>query len=588
MPTKGKVKGIISNLVTVEVDGPVAQNEICYITIGDTRLMAEVLKVNRENVFVQVFESTRGLKVGNDVEFTGHMLEVTLGPGLLSRNYDGLQNDLDKLTGVFLKRGEYNYPLDKDKLWDFKPLAKAGDKVEAASWLGEVDENHQPHKIMVPFVMKGEYTVKSVAAAGQYKINDTIAVITDAEGNDHNITMVQKWPVKRAINVHREKPRPFKLLETGVRTIDTVNPIVEGGTGFIPGPFGTGKTVLQHAISKQAEADIVIMAACGERANEVVEIFTEFPELEDPHTGRKLMERTIIVANTSNMPVASREASVYTAMTMAEFYRSMGLRVLLMADSTSDSTSRWAQALREMSNRMEELPGQDAFPMDLSAIIGAFYSRAGFVYLKNGATGSITFIGTVSPAGGNLKEPVTEGTKKAARCFYALEQSRADRKRYPAVNPIESYSKYIEYPEFEEYIKTRIDGEWTGKVNRMKTLLQRGKEVQEQINILGDDGVPVDYHVTFWKSEVIDFVILQQDAFDKVDAMCPLDRQKFMLDLVMRICDTEYKFDTFLEVTEYFKRVINVCKQMNYAEYKSADFDKYLAELNTILDERKK
>ncbi len=584
MPTKGKVKGIISNLVTVEVDGPVAQNEICYITIGDTRLMAEVLKVNRENVFVQVFESTRGLKVGNDVEFTGHMLEVTLGPGLLSRNYDGLQNDLDKLTGVFLKRGEYNYPLDEDKLWDFKPLAKAGDKVEAASWLGEVDENHQPHKIMVPFVMKGEYTVKSIAAAGQYKINDTIAVITDAEGNNHNITMVQKWPVKRAINVHREKPRPFKLLETGVRTIDTVNPIVEGGTGFIPGPFGTGKTVLQHAISKQAEADIVIMAACGERANEVVEIFTEFPELEDPHTGRKLMERTIIVANTSNMPVASREASVYTAMTIAEYYRAMGLKVLLMADSTS----RWAQALREMSNRMEELPGQDAFPMDLSAIIGAFYSRAGFVYLKNGATGSITFIGTVSPAGGNLKEPVTEGTKKAARCFYALEQSRADRKRYPAVNPIESYSKYIEYPEFEEYIKTRIDGEWTGKVNRMKTLLQRGKEVQEQINILGDDGVPVDYHVTFWKSEVIDFVILQQDAFDKVDAMCPLDRQKFMLDLVMRICDTEYKFDTFLEVTEYFKRVINVCKQMNYAEYKSADFDKYLAELNTILDERKK
>ncbi len=584
MPTKGKVKGIISNLVTVEVDGPVAQNEICYISISDTRLMAEVLKVNRGNVFVQVFESTRGLKVGNDVEFTGYMLEVTLGPGLLSRNYDGLQNDLDKLTGVFLKRGEYNSPLDTEKLWDFKPLAKAGDKVEAASWLGEVDENHQPHKIMVPFVMEGEYTVKSIVAAGQYKINDTIAVITDTDGNDHNITMVQKWPVKKAINVHREKPRPFKLLETGVRTIDTANPIVEGGTGFIPGPFGTGKTVLQHAISKQAEADIVIMAACGERANEVVEIFVEFPELEDPHTGRKLMERTIIVANTSNMPVASREASVYTAMTIAEYYRAMGLKVLLMADSTS----RWAQALREMSNRMEELPGQDAFPMDLSAIIGAFYSRAGFVYLKNGATGSITFIGTVSPAGGNLKEPVTEGTKKAARCFYALEQSRADRKRYPAVNPIESYSKYIEYPEFGEYIKTRINGDWIGKVNRMKTILQRGKEVQEQINILGDDGVPVDYHVTFWKSEVIDFVILQQDAFDKVDAMCPLNRQEFMLDLVMGICDTDYKFDTFLEVMEYFKRIINVCKQMNYAEYKSADFDKYLAELNTILDERKK
>ena len=582
MATKGKVKGIISNLVTVGVDGPVAQNEICYISLGNVRLMAEVLKVNGDDVFVQVFESTRGLKVGNEVEFTGHMLEVTLGPGMLSRNYDGLQNDLDKLTGVFLKRGEYNFPLDNEKLWDFKPLAQVGDKVEAASWLGEVDENSQPHKIMVPFVMEGVYTVKSVAAAGQYTINDTIAVITDADGNDHNINMIQKWPVKKAINVHTEKPRPFRLLETGVRTIDTANPIVEGGTGFIPGPFGTGKTVLQHAISKQADANIVIMAACGERANEVVEIFVEFPELEDPHTGRKLMERTIIIANTSNMPVASREASVYTAMTIAEYYRAMGLKVLLMADSTS----RWAQALREMSNRMEELPGQDAFPMDLSAIIGAFYSRAGYVYLKNGATGSITFIGTVSPAGGNLKEPVTEGTKKVARCFYALEQNRADRKRYPAVNPIDSYSKYIEYPEFEEYIKTKIEGDWIGMVNQMKTLLLRGKEVQEQINILGDDGVPVDYHVTFWKSEVIDFVILQQDAFDKIDAVCPLERQEFMLKLVMDICNADYEFETFLDVMDYFKRIINICKQMNYCEFHREKFEEHLGKLKELLAER--
>lgn len=584
MATKGKVKGIISNLVTVAVDGPVSQNEICYITLGTVRLMAEVLKVNKDSVFVQVFESTRGLKVDDEVEFTGHMLEVTLGPGMLSRNYDGLQNDLDRLTGVFLKRGEYNFPLDKERLWDFKPLVAVGDKVEAASWLGEVEENFQPHKIMVPFAMDGTYIVKSIVAEGQYKIEDTIAVITDAEGTDHNINMIQKWPVKKAINVHVEKPRPFKLLETGVRTIDTANPIVEGGTGFIPGPFGTGKTVLQHAISKQADADIVIMAACGERANEVVEIFVEFPELEDPHTGRKLMERTIIIANTSNMPVASREASVYTAMTIAEYYRAMGLKVLLMADSTS----RWAQALREMSNRMEELPGQDAFPMDLSAIIGAFYSRAGFVYLKNGKTGSITFIGTVSPAGGNLKEPVTEGTKKAARCFYALEQSRADRKRYPAVNPIDSYSKYIEYPEFEEYIKTKIQGDWIGKVNSMKTLLQRGKEVQEQINILGDDGVPVEYHVTFWKSEIIDFVILQQDAFDKIDAVCPLERQEFMLNMVMDICDSEFEFETFLDVIEYFKRIINVCKQMNYCEFHSEKFEEHLSQLNKIIAEHKK
>ncbi len=584
MSTKGKVKGIISNLVTVEVDGPVSQNEIAYIELGAQKLMAEVLKVVGKNVFVQVFESTRGLKVGNDVEFMGHLLEVTLGPGLLSRNYDGLQNDLDKLTGIFLQRGEYNYPLDTEKLWSFKPIAIVGDKVEAGTWLGEVDENFQPHKIMVPFKMEGFYTVKSIVAAGEFKILDTIAVIVDADGKEHAITMVQKWPVKKAITVHTEKPRPFKLLETGVRTIDTANPIVEGGTGFIPGPFGTGKTVMQHAISKQAEADIVIIAACGERANEVVEIFVEFPELEDPHTGRKLMERTIIIANTSNMPVASREASVYTAMTISEYYRAMGLRVLMMADSTS----RWAQALREMSNRMEELPGQDAFPMDLSAIIATFYSRAGYVYLKNGQTGSITFIGTVSPAGGNLKEPVTEGTKKAARCFFALEQARADRKRYPAVNPIDSYSKYIEYPEFEEYISKRISPNWTSMVNDMKTILQRGKEVQEQINILGDDGVPVDYHITFWKSEVIDFVILQQDAFDKIDAVTPLERQEFMLNLVMDICHTNFDFNGFVDVMDYFKRIINVCKQMNYSKFHSEDFEKFVNELQVVLAERKR
>ena len=580
--TKGIVKGIIANLVTVAVDGPVSQNEICYIILGQTKLMAEVIKVTGENVFVQVFESTRGMRVGDSVEFAGHMLEVTLGPGLLSRNYDGLQNDLDKMEGVFLKRGEYTYPLDDKKLWHFKPLAKVGDVVEAASWLGEVEENFQPHRIMVPFVMKGSFTVKSIVEEGDHVIHDVIAVITDKEGNDHNITMVQKWPVKKPITAYREKPRPFKLLETGVRTIDTANPIVEGGTGFIPGPFGTGKTVLQHAISKQAAADIVIMAACGERANEVVEIFVEFPEIEDPHTGRKLMERTIIIANTSNMPVAAREASVYTAMTIAEYYRSMGLRVLLMADSTS----RWAQALREMSNRLEELPGQDAFPMDLSAIIGAFYGRAGYVYLNNGKTGSITFIGTVSPAGGNLKEPVTEGTKKAARCFYALEQSRADRKRYPAVNPIDSYSKYLDYPEFAEYIKDILGSDWIGKVNHLKTILQRGKEIQEQINILGDDGVPVDYHETFWKAEVIDFVILQQDAFDKIDSVTPLERQKYMMELVIDIVDHDYDFDNFLDVNDYFKRVINICKQMNYSEFHSEQFESYVEQLKDLLSQK--
>lgn len=582
--TKGTVSGVIANMVTLSVDGPVAQGEICYIETGGDRLMAEVIKVIGSDVYVQVFESTRGLKVGSPADFTGHMLEVRLAPGMLSKNFDGLQNDLDKMDGVFLKRGLYTDPLDDERIWDFTPIVKVGDEVRASDWLGEVTENSQPLKIMAPFQLKGVAKIKTIVPAGQYKIKDVIAVLTDENGNDIRVDMIQHWPVKFAMTNYKQKPRPFKLLETGVRTIDTFNPIVEGGTGFIPGPFGTGKTVLQHAISKQAEADIVIIAACGERANEVVEIFTEFPELEDPHTGRKLMERTIIIANTSNMPVAAREASVYTAMTMAEYYRSMGLRVLLMADSTS----RWAQALREMSNRMEELPGPDAFPMDLSALISNFYGRAGYVYLNNGKVGSITFIGTVSPAGGNLKEPVTENTKKVARCFYGLEQERADKKRYPAVNPIDSYSKYLEYPEFAEYIKERINDQWIPKVLDLKTRMQRGKEIAEQINILGDDGVPVDYHETFWKSEIIDFVILQQDAFDEVDAVTSLERQEEILNLVVNICKIDFKFDNFLDVVDYFKKMINVCKQMNYSPYKSEQYYDFKNQIMAMLAEHNK
>ena len=580
MKTRGTVKGIISNLVTIEVDGPVSQNEICFIDLAGTKLMAEVIKVTGKNAFVQVYESTRGLKVGNTAEFEGHMLQVTLGPGILSSNYDGLQNDLETMEGVFLTRGEYTNPLDMERVWDFVPEAKEGDSVSAASWLGEVKEGWLPHKIMVPFTMTGQYKVKSVAAKGGYRVTDTIAVVTDESGNDFNITMMQKWPVKVAITAYKDKPRPYRIMETGVRTIDTFNPMAEGGTGFIPGPFGCGKTVLQHAISKQAEADVIIMAACGERANEVVEIFTEFPELIDPRTGRKLMERTTIICNTSNMPVAAREASVYTAMTIGEYYRSMGLKVLLLADSTS----RWAQALREMSNRMEELPGADAFPMDLPAIISSFYARAGIVNLYNGKTGSVTFIGTVSPAGGNLKEPVTESTKKAARCFYALAQNRADKKRYPAVDPIDSYSKYLEYPEIIEDLKNRISEDWVEKVLKGKNIALRGKEAYDQINILGDDGVPVDYHTRYWKSELLDFIILQQDAFDKIDQSTPLERQKFMYSLVMEICEHEREFDNFEECSDYYKKLINIMRQMNYSEYQSKEFNNYLEQLKKEID----
>lgn len=581
--TNGVVSGIIANLVMVKVDGPVSQNEICYINLSGVHLMAEVIKIVGETAYVQVFESTRGLRVGDEVEFTGHMLEVTLGPGILSKNYDGLQHDLNKMEGTFLHRGEYTEAINQDQQWDFKPLAKVGDEVYAGAWLGEVKENWINHKIMVPFKFEGRYKVKWLAEAGNYAASETIAVVINDNDREFQVTMVQKYPVKVAIKAYTEKPRPFRLMETGIRTIDTLNPIVEGGTGFIPGPFGSGKTVLQHALSKQADADLIIMAACGERANEVVEIFYEFPHLEDPRTGRNLMERTTIIANTSNMPVAAREASVYTAMTIGEYYRSMGLKVLLLADSTS----RWAQALREMSNRMEELPGPDAFPMDLPAIISNFYARAGYVKLNNGATGSITFIGTVSPAGGNLKEPVTESTKKAARCFYALSQQRADSKRYPAVDPIDSYSKYLEYSEVQEYLASHVSEQWMDNVEEARNLLLRGKEANEQINILGDDGVPIDYHLRYWRSEIIDFVILQQDAFDKIDSSTPMERQQYMLKMVLGICNDSLNFESFEEVNPYFKRLINTLKQMNYSEFKSEAFNKFENELTAIINERK-
>ena len=584
MKTKGKVTGIVSNLVTVRTEGPVAENELCYIDLDGTKVLAEVIKVNGADASVQVFESTRRLKCGDSVEFEGRMLEATLGPGLLSSVYDGLQNDLTTMEGVFLKRGEYTDPLNREKLWDFTPIAAKGDKVVAADWLGEVKEGWLPHKIMVPFAFEGEYTVDSIVPAGSYNVDTVIAVLTDEEGEKHDVTMTQKWPVKVAIKGYREKPRPQKIMETGIRVIDSFNPIAEGGTGFIPGPFGCGKTVLQHAIAKQGEADVIVMAACGERANEVVEIFTEFPELIDPHTGRHLMERTTIICNTSNMPVAAREASVYTAMTICEYYRAMGLRCLLLADSTS----RWAQALREMSNRMEELPGADAFPVDLSSIISNFYSRAGMVVLNNGQTGAVTFIGTVSPAGGNLKEPVTESTKKVARCFYALEQSRADQKRYPAVNPIESYSKYLEYPEIVRYLEEKIEKGWVEKIFKAKNLVRKGKETSDQINILGDDGVPMSYHETYWKSELVDFAFLQQDAFDAVDSLCPLERQKNLLNLILDICDREFTFDNYEECRKYFKEIINILRQMNFSKYGSDTFNEYRSTLDKLLSENGK
>jgi len=580
--SKGKVTAIISNMVVVEADGALKQNEICYFMRDGKAIMGEVIRTSGSSAYTQVFESTRGFRTGMDVRFTGQMLEVSLGPGMLSKNYDGLQNDLNKMEGVFLQSGARTHPLDEDKEWEFKPLANPGDEAVAGSWLGEVEEFGTPIKIMAPFRLEGNYKVKSVAPQGKYKIYDTIATLSGEDGKEVNVNMVQNWPVKIPITCYSEKVRPYKLFETGVRVIDTFNPILEGGTGFIPGPFGSGKTVLQHALAKQAAAEVVIVAACGERANEVVELFAEFPELDDPRTGKKLIERTVIVANTSNMPVAAREASVYTAMTLAEYYRAMGLRTLLLADSTS----RWAQALREMSNRLEELPGPDAYPMDLSAIISNYYARAGYTLLPGDEKGSVTFIGTVSPAGGNLLEPVTEATKKVARCFFALSQERADSKRYPAIDPLDSYSKYLEYPEFDEFSKKNIGEKWLEEVDFLKNSMIRGREVYEQINILGDDGVPVEYHVIFWKSELIDFIILQQDAFDDIDSNTSVPRQKYMAEKINQIVRTNFTFENFEDVRVYFKKMIYILKNMNYSEFESAQFRELEEELENHLNEK--
>mgnify|MGYP006274596909 CR=1 FL=1 len=579
--TGGKVQGIISNLLLIEADGPVTQNEICIVK-ADKNLKAEVIRVQSGIASAQLFESSASIKIGTEVEFTGKLLEIELGPGILSKKYDGLQNDLEKMAGTFIELGEMTDPLDEDKKFNFVPICSEGDEVKAGDWIGKVKENNIDHKIMVPFTVKGKYKVEWISQQGEYSVRQTVAKLQNEHNEKLEVTMTQKWPVKIPLSSYKEKLRPGKIFQTGLRVIDTLNPLSEGGTGYIPGPFGTGKTVLQQAIAKNSEAEVLIIVACGERANEVVEIFSEFPKLTDPVTGKKLDEKTAIVCNTSNMPVAAREASVYVGMTLAEYYRNMGLKVLLLADSTS----RWAQALREMSNRMEELPGQDAYPVELPATIANFYSRAGFVELSNGEYGSVTFIGTISPAGGNFKEPVTESTSKVARCFYALSQKRADSKRYPAIDPLASYSKYIDYEEFITYSEKNIMEGWVDAVREIKDIIRVGLEARDQINILGDDAVPIEYHINFWKSELIDFAIIQQDSFDPVDMKTDIERQKYMLNLVLEICREEFDFEEFQDVRDYFKNLINLLKQMNYSEFQSDDFRKYEEKVKNELKQK--
>ncbi|MBP5181643.1 MAG: V-type ATP synthase subunit A [Lentisphaeria bacterium] len=555
---KGHIIGINSNLLTVEFDSSVEQNEVAFALLGDLRLKAEVIRVRGKRADLQVFESTEGLKEGDTVEFTGELLSVELGPGLLGRVYDGLQNPLNELAqqaGFFLKRGIYLEPLDDTSVWEFTPLAEKGDKVRAGDRLGSVPEGIFKHFIMLPFSFRGTWEITEIVPAGSYGLRQCIARVRDASGTEEEITMTQKWPVKIPISCYREKLLPTESITTRQRIIDTFFPVAQGGTFCTPGPFGAGKTVLQHAISQHAEADIVIIAACGERAGEVVEILREYPELVDPRTGQSLMSRSVIICNTSSMPVAAREASVYTAVTIAEYYRQMGLNCLLLADSTS----RWAQALREMSGRLEEIPGEEAFPAYLESRIASFYERAGLVVLNDGSMGSVTIGGSVSPAGGNFEEPVTQATLKVVGAFLGLSRERSSARRFPAIHPLNSWSKY----------KSIVDA---GKLAEARQILRRGNEVAQMMKVVGEEGTTIDDFVLYLKSEFLDFVYLQQNTFDKVDAATSRERQIYMFDRISSILRTRFVFDDKEQARRYFLELRLILTDMNYAPFKEKEF----------------
>ncbi len=568
--TNGKVVAINGNMVSVVVEGDVSMNEVGYIKVDDKQLKSEVIRVRGKQVELQVFEDTKGITIGDACEFTREMLAVELGPGLLSIVCDGLQNPLPELaekSGFFLQRGLYLKALSRTKKWKFTPTASVGDTVERGDQIGTVPEGIFKHRIMVPFGMFGSYKVLSVAEEGDYTVDQQVAELEDEEGRRHTMTMVFEWPVKRAIDVFSERLRPVEPMVTKVRLIDTFLPVARGGTYCIPGPFGAGKTVLQQITSRNAEVDIVIIAACGERAGEVVETLREFPELTDPRTGRSLMERTVIICNTSSMPVAAREASVYTAVTIAEYYRQMGLNVLMLADSTS----RWAQAMREMSGRLEEIPGEEAFPAYLESVIAAFYERAGLVRLKTGETGSVTIGGTVSPAGGNFEEPVTQATLKVVGAFHGLSRARSDARKYPAIDPMDSWSKY---PGLVDFALT----EYT------RDVLFRGDEVGQMMKVVGEEGTALEDYILYLKSEFLDAVYLQQNAFDPVDAAVGVDRQRHVFDLLFRIVGSTLKLDSKEGARTFFYQLRQKFIDYNSAEWESDDFSALEKEISEMLD----
>ncbi len=573
--TRGSVVAVNGNMITVKFTGAVAQNEVGYAEVpapdGVQRLMAEIVRIRGSEADMQVFEDTSDLAIGDNVDFTGNLLSAELGPGLLTQVYDGLQNPLPQLAeqcGFFLQRGTYLQALNRETKWSFTGLAKVGDRLTAGETIGTVPEGIFEHRIMLPFVMQGVYTVKEVAADGEYTVEDQIAVVTDESGEDHKVTMLQRWPVKLPITCFAERLMPDETMTTRVRSIDTFFPVALGGTYCIPGPFGAGKTVLQQTTARYADVDVVVIAACGERAGEVVEILREFPVLDDPRTGRPLIDRTIIICNTSSMPVAAREASVYTGVTLASYYRQMGLKVLLLADSTS----RWAQALRELSGRLEEIPGEEAFPAYLESLIANFYERAGVVRLKDGTTGSVTIGGTVSPAGGNFDEPVTQATLKVVGGFHGLSRARSDARRYPAIDPLESWSKYRSVIERE-------------RVERIHQVLRRGHEAGQMMTVVGEEGTNMADFLSYLKSEFLDAAYLQQNAFSSVDAASTSERQRDMFGLVERAMLREYDFGDKSGARAFFQGLSQEFIDWNMIEADAPEYATKRGEIEQLIKE---
>jgi len=580
MPVQGKVVAAYGNMVTASFEEAVRQNEVAYILASDgSKLKSEVIRVRGNQCYVQVFEDTKGIRVGDTVEFTGDLLIVELGPGLLEQIYDGLQNPLPKLskaTGLFLKRGVYIEALDRNNKWSFTPLAKNGDTVQAGDVLGWVPEGKFKHLIFVPFSFIGKVKITKMSAAGQYSVEETIAEAEDENGKQTCFTMIQRWPIKIPLRHYEERLLPVEPLVTGCRIVDSFYPVAKGGTACIPGPFGSGKTVLQQLISRYADVDIIMVAACGERAGEVVETLREFPHLEDPYTGRTLMERTVIICNTSSMPVAAREASIYTAITIGEYYRQMGLHVLLLADSTS----RWAQALREMSGRLEEIPGEEAFPAYLQSRIAEFYERACFVRLKGGRTGSVSVIGTVSPAGGNFEEPVTQGTLAVVGAFHGLTWARSNARRFPAIDPLISWSKYLEQMSAS---LNKIAPNWVDKISWAQKQIVEGNEVKKRMDVVGEEGTSLADFMLMLKAEFMDAVYLQQNAFDKVDAYTPMERQAYAFDKVYSILKKDIKAKDKDDARQLFFRLTSLFRNWNSSAWQSDPFKKFESEVNQFI-----